>query len=483
LSPRGRSFRARLSFRFTSAMAVAVIGMSVVTLGVLRVTLDRELDASILSVASIQASSLIDGPDGPMHFHEWDLSPEEAASVRELNRFAQVWTRTGESILRSQYMTGDLPLSQDALLSAASGELVWREQIFDGDPIRSLYYPLGRLGPSHEAHVLQVAAPLVGRNAMLRRSTVFLGGIGLIVVLGTLLGSWWLAGTVVRPVHDIIDQAEEIEAGSTSRISAYADTDEYTRLVKTLNTMLERLQRAYAGQRQFTADASHELRTPLTALRGELELALRRSRSGDEYREVLESSLEEVLRLARITEELLLLARVDSGGARLNLEESSLSEAAKIVCNRLAREAEARSITLNVIADVRGTGLFDPVLIHQVVSNLVGNALKFAPVGGDVRVTVTGDRDAIFLAVDDSGPGLGPDPGRVFERFFQADPSRSAAPARAGGSGLGLSIVAAIVAAHEGVVEAGSSDLGGASIRVSLLRVGPTLKALSGSTS
>jgi two-component system, OmpR family, sensor kinase len=454
-------------------MSVALLAMSLVTLGVLAVTLDRELDASVLSVASIQAASLIDSPDDEMHFHEWDVSPEEAASVRELNRFAQVWKSTGESMLRSQYMTEDLPLDQNALLDAAGGQLVWREGLFDGDPIRSLYYPLGRLGPTHETHVLQVAAPLTGRNAMIRRSAVFLGGIGLIVVLGTLLGSWWLAGTVVRPVHEIIDQAEAIEAGSTSRISAYADSEEYTRLVRTLNTMLARLQRAYEGQRRFTADASHELRTPLTALRGELELALRRPRSGEEYVEVVESSLEEVLRLADITEELLLLARVDAGAARLNLEESSLSEAARLVCDRLTPEAGKRGVNLNVVADVAGTGSFDPVLIHQMVSNLIGNAFKFTPVGGEIRVTVTGDSDEIVLAVDDSGPGLGPMPERVFERFFQADPARAADSDRAGGSGLGLSIVSAIVAAHEGRVTAGSSDLGGASIRVILPRVSP----------
>jgi two-component system, OmpR family, sensor kinase len=454
-------------------MAVAITGVSVVTLGVLRMSLDQELDASILSVASIQAASLIDGPDGEMHFHEWDLSPEEAVSVRELNRFAQVWTSAGESMLRSQYMTEDLPLSEEALLASVGGEVVWREAEFDGDPVRSLYYPLGRLGPSHETHVLQVAATLNGRNAMMRRGFVFLGGIGVLVVIGTFFGSWWLAGSVVRPVHDIIDQAEAIEADSAARISAYADSEEYMRLVGTLNTMLERLHRAFTGQRRFTSDASHELRTPLTVLRGELELSLRKPRSGEEYREVLESSLEEVLRLSNITEELLLLARTDAGAERLNLEDASLAEAARIVCDRLSKGATERDVHLDVVETSEALGLFDVVLIHQVISNLVGNALKFTPVGGRVRVTVSGAPDVIFLSVDDSGPGLGSDPMRVFERFFQVDPARTSTSNRPRGSGLGLSIVAAIVGAHGGRVEAGVSDLGGAEVRVSLPRGGP----------
>ncbi len=466
---RGQSFRARLAARFTVTMALAIAAISTVTLLVLRASLDRELDASILNVASIQAASLTDSPGGAMHFHEWELTPEEAASVRELNRYAQVWSAEGASLLRSQYMTADLPLDPVALRTAAAGELTWREADFAGVPIRSLYYPLGRLGESHDTHVLQVAAPLTGRHALLAQGLVALLGIGSLVVLGSYFGSRWLAGTAVRPVHDIIDQAESIEAGSPVRISAHAELAEYRRLVSTLNTMLERLQRAFHAQRRFTADASHELRTPLTVLRGELELALRRAREPEEYEEVLQTSLEEVLRLARITDQLLLLARTDSGVSRLRLVEGDLGDVVHESVERVRPEAAAKGVSVTASIDSSAVGTFDADLVGQVAWNLLHNAVKFTPTGGEVRVTVESDSERVGLVVEDSGPGLGPEASRVFERFYQADRSRTPGN-ELRGHGLGLSIVQAIVEAHGGRVHAEASALGGASVVVSLPR-------------
>jgi two-component system OmpR family sensor kinase len=290
-------------------MGLGLVGISAVTLLTLRASLDRDLDASILNVASIQAASLTDAPDGQMHFHEWDLTPDEAASLRDLIRYAQVWQADGVSLLRSQYMTSDLPLDQEHLSRASDGELIWVELDWEGLSIRSLYYPLERLGEAHQWHVLQVAAPLASRNQLLGRVAGFLGLLVALLSMGTFVGAWWLAERAVRPVHEVIGQAEEIGAGSLDRrIQAYANTHEYRRLVEVLNTMLSRIQRAFEAQRRFTADASHELRSPLTAMRGELEIALRREREPSEYREALESTLEEVVRLSRITEDLLTLA-------------------------------------------------------------------------------------------------------------------------------------------------------------------------------
>ena len=309
-----RSFSVQLALRATVVMAFVLGAVSVVGVLALGAILDREIDATILSVASIQAAALTDGPSGEMHFHDWELTSDEAASVDELVRYAQVWRFDGVSLLRSQYMTEDLPLDAEHLSRADQGELVWTRSEFAGEHIRALYYPLDRLGPVHDRHVLQVAAPLAGRDAMVARVGVFLGLLSLLVTAGTFAGSWWLADRAVAPVHEVIDQAEGISAQSLDRrIHAYADTREYRRLVDVLNTMLGRIQGGFEAQRRFTADASHELRSPLTAMRGELDLALRRDRDSEEYRRVLGSTLEEVVRMSRITEDLLTLARSDTG--------------------------------------------------------------------------------------------------------------------------------------------------------------------------
>ena len=162
-------------------MGLGLMGISAVTLITLRASLDREVDSSILNVASIQAASLTDAPSGEMHFHEWDLTPDEAASVRDLVRFAQVWQADGVSLQRSQYMTQDLPLDREHLSRAGNGELVWVDLDWDGLPIRSLYYPLERLGEAHQRHVLQVAAPLEARNELMGRVAGFLGLLVLVL--------------------------------------------------------------------------------------------------------------------------------------------------------------------------------------------------------------------------------------------------------------------------------------------------------------
>ena len=256
-----------------------------------------------------------------MHFHEWDLTPEEAASVSGLIRYAQVCQTDGVSLLRSRYMMSDLPSDAETLVRADAGELIWAEQQFEGSPVRTLFYPLDRLGEGHEAHVLQIAAPLLARNEMLGRAGYFLILLTTLLAGATFAGSWWLAGSAIRPIHAVIDQAEEIGGGSLDRgIQAYADTSEYQRLVEVLNTMLGRIHSAFESQRRFTADASHELRSPLTAMRGEIEIALRRPREPEEYTRVLKSTLEEVMRLSKLTEHLLTLARSDAGALTPQIE-------------------------------------------------------------------------------------------------------------------------------------------------------------------
>lgn len=463
-----RSFRFQLALRATAGATLGLAVLSGVTLLTLRAVLDRELDASIRSVASIQAASLADRTgDGGMHFHEWDLTPEEAASVSGLIRYAQVWHTDGESLLRSRYMMSDLPSDAETLTRADAGELVWAEQRFEGSPVRTLFYPLDRLGEGHEAHVLQIAAPLMARNEILGQAGLFLVLLTILLAGATFAGSWWLAGSAIRPIHEVIDQAEEIGGGSLGRgIQAYAETSEYQRLVEVLNTMLRRIDRAFESQRRFTADASHELRSPLTAMRGEIEVALRRPRQPDEYARVLGSTLEEVLRLSRLTEALLTLARSDAGVLTPQLAESDAVEIVTRTVERLRARAEEKDIELIVDAPGSLSALLDAGLLGQCAWNLVDNALKYAARGGHVRVTVGEEARGIMLRVEDDGPGLGDlDAANPFERFFRADEARSRGPEPTG-TGLGLAIVQAAAEAHQGHASAENLPEGGARFTV-----------------
>jgi heavy metal sensor kinase len=464
-----RSLRFRLAARAAGGMTTALVAISLIALAGAREFLDSEIEASLLNVASIQASALTDVPDGSMRFHEWDLTPEEAAQVRELNRYAQVWSASGESLLRTQYITTDLPLDSGALRETAAGRLVTADQQFQGMPIRSLYYPLERMGQAHARHVLQIAAPLGARDRMLRRLAWMLATITLAVGTATFAGGWWLGGRMVRPVDEIIDQAETMQAGTLGRrITAHVDIREYERLVDVLNRLLARLEDAFAVQRRFTADASHELRSPLTVLKGEIELALRRERDATEYRRVLSSNLQEVDRLARIAEELLTLARSDSGVLEPRYQATDAAARTQAIVDRLRPDADDKNIALHMRADRAVRAVLDPALFDQLVWNLVENAVKFTPADGRVDVAVTSDAHEVVLEVRDNGPGIPADAvERIFERFYRVDAARTNTLG-ASGTGLGLAIVRAIAEIHGGTARAANVPEGGALLRVSL---------------
>ncbi len=463
-----RSFRVQLAVRFTGAMALGMILVSTASVFTLRVLLDRKLKESVANLASIQASSVVDSPGGTMEFHEWELTPSEAEEVEELVRYAQVWDEDGRSLLRSRFMTADLPLDREAIVESEAEGVIWREQEFQGRKILSLYYPLARFGAPHDDHVLQVAAPLAAREEMVTRLIAFFAAVSLLVTLASAVGSWWLAGRAVRPVHEVIDQAEAIGAGSLDhRIRAYADTREYHRLVEVLNTMLTRIQAAFEAQRRFTADASHELRSPLTALRGEIELALRKERAAGEYRDVLESNLEEILRLTRMTEDLLILARADARVLRGDGDRVDVAELARGIVDRFHRLAGESQVALDLRVEGDGEVRLDRGLLGQILWNLVDNAVKFTPSGGRVEVRVNRRREALVLEVLDTGPGLGKEPEKVFERFFRGDPARTPGTEQAG-TGLGLSIVRAIVDTFGGEIRAATGPEGGARFSVRL---------------
>jgi two-component system OmpR family sensor kinase len=289
------------------------------------------------------------------------------------------------------------------------------------------------------------------------------------VALLTFAGAWWLGARAVKPVDTIVDQAEAIAEGSPRRtIQAFADTWEYRRLVNVLNRMLDRLEAALEAQKQFTADASHELRTPLTALRGELEVALRRERTPEEYTRVLRSSLEEAERLSRLAGDLLTLTRSEAGAQVLQIRKEDLAQRVEGAVERLGVQAREKGVTLKGPGGPAVPMEMDADLMDQVIWNLLGNALKFTPGGGRVEVSVTRVDDEARLEVADTGPGIPEEKlDRVFHRFFRIDEARTAG-SREGGLGLGLAIVKAIVDLHGGTVSAFNLPSGGALFRVVL---------------
>ena len=460
------SFRLRLAVRFTALLAVTFVVIGVVTVLLLRHLLTAQLDSTLLRLATIEASAVSDSPDSAVHFHEGTFSAPQSESAAELVRYAEVWHEDGEVVVRSQSLGGrDLPISFETFAAARRGEVVLVSTVWQGEPVRSVFYPLGLVRPVHHAHILQVAAPLRPVSDVVRTLVRLLLAVGGVGVGLTFLGAWGLAGRAVRPAREIAEQAEAITAGSLSaRIHAHADAIEYQRLVAVLNDMLERLESAFEAQRRFVADASHEVRHPVAVLRAALDLALRRDRSPEEYRTAIGDAVAQVDRISALAEGLLTLARADAGVLSPRREPHDLLSLAQEAARGMNAVADRRAIRLTVTGQPIVVTV-DAELVGRVLDNLLDNALKFTPSGGTVSVLVKHDGGAAVVQVTDTGPGVRPEQRRrLFERFFRGDPARAAD----GGAGLGLPIAKGIAQAHGGDVTYAPRPSGGSQFTVRL---------------
>jgi heavy metal sensor kinase len=283
-----------------------------------------------------------------------------------------------------------------------------------------------------------------------------------------ILGGYLLAGRVLAPVGAMADTARRITADSLdARLPVSNPADEFGRLAGVFNETLSRLDEAFEQLRRFTADASHELRTPLTAIRSVGEVALQRSLRPEDYREVIGSMLEEVDRLTRLVENLLLLTRAEAGRIPLIRSTVDLRELVASVSDSLRVLAEEKNQEL--IVELPGPVAVDcdATVLRQGITNLLHNAIKYTPLKGVIRVaaasTVSGDA---VVEVRDSGPGIpAADQQRVFERFYRMDPARSR---DTGGTGLGLAIARWAVEANGGRIELESASGQGTLFRVVL---------------
>jgi len=317
----------------------------------------------------------------------------------------------------------------------------------------------GEALPSPEPTVLVVAQPL--DRVMAAMST--LRGTLLIAVPLTLLlsagGGLFLVRRALRPIDRMVAATREIEETDLSRRVAIRSDDELGRLARTLNAMLDRLERAFRRQRQFTDDASHELRSPLSVIEAEATLALRRERSAEDYRGAIATIAEEASSMNRLIDQLLTLARSDAGEESMEIERLDLSELASETVAAMEPVAEEAGVTLAFDGAASAPVEVDPLRIRRVIANLVENAIRYTPSRGQVGVEVHTEGHEAILSVTDTGMGIpAKDLPHIFERFYRVDKARSRSE---GGSGLGLAICESIVETHHGTLSVTSQiDVG-----------------------
>ncbi len=312
-------------------------------------------------------------------------------------------------------------------------------------------------------------SPISDAQSDVEKTFLLVGGATLFAAL---LAGYLLAARTASPLRQFAQTASEIDAGDlTPRLqSGPADAAELRILAEAFNNMLDRLDRAFARQRQFVSDASHELRSPLTAIRGQLEVLARQEQpSAQEVRRVETTALREMGRVERLVEDMLSLARLDEGVGPALREVSAAG-----FLRELAGARGGENEQLGDLAE--GTIELDPDLVAQVVRNLLDNADRYAG-EGQVVLSTRAAGSSLIVSVDDAGPGIPPeDRERVFDRFHRRDSARDRA---SGGSGLGLGIARAIVSAHGGRIWVDDSPLGGARVSFSLPRYSPKMRDLS----
>ncbi len=376
--------------------------------------------------------------------------------TRPVGKFVRVLDLSGETGSRTENLEEDkIPVNKKLVREVVTkGEIIYETQYPLGPkvPIRFINFPVRRFKQNKVYGVVQVGTSLeFVRESMRNLVVVFLVLVPSLLFAAALVG-FFLAGKAFKPIREIARTTRHITVNNLDeRITVPVARDDIGQLATTINGMLDRLSLSFQKTAQFTADASHELRTPLTIMQGELEIALRGERSVEEYIDTLGSSLEEVERMSKIVNDLLLLSKSDMGQELIANDPVDLEGLVNGLLSHFKILAEAQQIDLSSSISEVATVFGDQLKLRQLLVNLLTNAIRYTPEGGKVHLTLKNIDSGVEIAIADTGIGIPEeDIPRIFDRFYRADKARSR---QYGGSGLGLSIVKSIVNSHAGTIK------------------------------
>ena len=426
------SFRNRIALFTASAAAFTIGVVFLLVYGVVYETAYRHLDDDIRQEKEKFVRNLQWQGDevSVRHSQEEEL---EASSQIEVNpTFIQLTAPDGRFLFRSPNLKSDA-LQTDAHLSGASffNTQMGRRRVRRGqfpilnDRQKTIGYLLIGITREESAVVLHNL-----RNTLLATFPLLLIALYWATALSAFKG--------IAPVKKLIDAADGIEETDTgARLPMPVNRDEIYQLALTINELLARIESGVQREKQFTADASHEIRTPLTAIRGTLEVLIRKKRTPEQYEEKIGSVIQEVDRLHAMSEQLLEVARMESGAVRVQKTAVDLGAFFQALDRKWQPRLHEKNRTLQLDVPATATVHTDAALLRIITDNLLGNALKYGHPGGRVTCTWLPDRHALLIG--DDGPGIAPEHlPHIFDRFYRADEARGA---HISGAGLGLSVV------------------------------------------
>lgn len=447
-----RRMRATLAFRLAGAYSLA--GLLLVLLAtaglyvVLRTELDKSTELFLADKLHVLRTILRERP------HDTDALREEIELETAARRYQRFYIRLlddhGAPILMTPGMADHLDIAELVRRTHNHPEDSVSMTGFHGQAFRVASAVASAGSSSTPADTIQIAIDISQEEELLRRYRRWFWAILLATsVLFPMLG-YWIARHDIRSVEEIAVTARSITSTNLrERIRAEGYPSELASLAGTFNEMLDRLEESFERISRFSADIAHDLRTPVNNIRGEAEVALARARTVDEYREVIESMLEEAVRLSDLIGDLLFLSRAESPLTELHRERVNIDKLLSAVCDYYEASASDGGISLVARNGPQPlTAELDRALMLRAVSNLVSNAIAHTPRGGTVTLAARAEDAALRIEVSDTGVGIPAEAlPRVFDRFFRVDPSRSKT---SGGTGLGLAIVQSIMTLHGG---------------------------------
>jgi heavy metal sensor kinase len=446
------SIGARLTLWFTAACAAAMVVLGGAIWLVVRQSLYHAVDDGL--------RDRVEGIERFLEDHKTRLRLDEVKDeFRAHGDYFQVVDESGQVIYRGVALAGTafVPSAAETSGTFSDGQLA-------GEPLRFLTEPVRVDG---QRFTIQAAAPLDALQRGLRDAAWLLAATVPLALLLAAAGGYWLSRRALAPVDRITAAARLIGAENLSqRLDVVPTGDELERLAETLNEMIARLETAFQKIARFTADASHELRTPLAVMRTTAEVALR-APSGSEQRAALEQVVAEVERTSQLVENLLLIAKADSGAAELHRRPVDIVAAVREACTEGEVLARVKGVALTTQLPTASIFVHgDRDALRRLFLILLDNAVKYTPAGGSLSVALQASDGTVVGTVRDSGIGIEPEHlPHIFERFYRADRARSRAE---GGAGLGLAIGRWIAEAHGGRITVESEGRRGSSFHVHL---------------
>ena len=459
-----RGLRFRLALSYVIFFSVLLVFLGMLFRQILSGTFETQIESVLDEEWGAAKGYLRTGPEGPNWFYD-EQDPDESFTVRRLQRVYMLADTAGHRLQNSAIYDSlgiDPPSEIRAILRSGKPAIRLRTDS-SGVP----YMIRSGLWVDHDGHkyYLSIGRAIDYNDKVISDFTWdYFAWVPLVIVLSGLLG-WFLAGRALEPVNSVADAAQRITHSNLDmQIPARNTGDELDRMIEAFNHMMTRLDRSFEQIRQFSTDVSHELRTPLTVVRGQLEVAMFTAETVEQHREAMADALEGVERLSNIVRALLMLSQAESGQLALQKTEIDLADLIRDLVDQHQIPAEAQGVRLSAAVPENCMVSADRIQIERLVSNLLGNAIKYTPAGGEVNVSLIPGFEEVKLIVEDTGVGISPSHlPHIFDRFYRVP---SAEPEK--GLGLGLSFVAWIAKAHGGSVNVESTPKQGTRFTVLL---------------